>query len=123
MSYLFTRCTALKTLKIKDWDVSKVTNFYDAIRETGLEELDLSGWHPDSMEISNRMFNANPSLHKLDVRNFNFTIVPEVWDNWAYTFSGRYDNIEIIVKDQANKDWILSHNDAGITEANITIDS
>ena len=120
MRSIFTRCEGLKELKINTWDVSKVTDFYDAIRATALEELDLSNWHPDSMEISNRMFNSNHELRRLDVSNFDFTIVPDEWDNYAYTFNGPYPDIVVTVKNQANKDWILSHT-YSVKEENIII--
>ena len=121
MRSIFTRCLNLKNLYISNWDVSKVTDFYDAIRENKIEELDLSGWKPESMTICNRLFNQNGNLNKLDIRNFDFTIVPDTWDSWAYTFNGLNGNIEIIVKDEANKQWILSHNSSNLKEENITI--
>lgn len=92
---------------ISQWDVRKVRSMQytfngDSAMLMGNEKLDLSGWHTDSLENINYIFNRRKFLRKLDIRNFNFDKVT----TYSSAFDNFYADCEIIVNSEKEKTWL-----------------
>jgi len=102
---MFFECTKLKSVDLSGIDFSGaqvLTGMFNGC--TSLTSLDLSNLNSSSITAMIGSFYNCKSLMRLDIRNQDFTYVTNVGD----TFKGVPANCEIIVKDQANKEWILN---------------
>lgn len=92
----------LKNLKLN----SSITDFsYLGSNCYKLKFADLSGIELSNLTNINRFFNNARSLEYLDVRDLNFINAT----NYTNAFGSVPTNCEIIVKDNANRDWILTN--------------
>ena len=102
--YLFSSCSNLTNINIKDWDTSNIESmdgmFYGC---KNLTSLDLSGWNTPKLKSIGYMFYNCTALTKLDIRNFDFSNI-EV-DQYASNYINAFS---IIVKDDTQKTWITS---------------
>lgn len=82
LSYMFCRCTSIKTLDISSWSVSNVVNFtcmfMDCVK---LSSLDLSGWDVGNMAGAYKMFFNCCSLSGLNITGWKPGKLKDCTDN------------------------------------------
>ena len=105
MSFMFNDCRALTGLNLSKFNTSNVTDmrqmFYNC---SSLTSLDLSNFNTTKVTDMSNMFYSCSSLTSLDISNFTFDKVTDYTD----MFTGVPADCEILVKSQAEKDWITS---------------
>lgn len=95
-------------LHISNWDVQKVQYLQHAFRNVQCSTLDLSGWYCPELQNAYAMF-YGASINTLDMRNFDFTVLTNK-NQYGEMFSGGFKtNCLIIVKDEAQKNWITTN--------------
>lgn len=106
----FEQCSKLKNLiGLENWNIPNVdTLSYTFYRCGALEELDLSFWN-FNLKTSTYTFSYCTALKKIDIRNIELTNCTS-YSNMFGTSSinGVPNNCLIIVKDDANKQWVTS---------------
>ena len=72
ISYMFSGCTALTSINIRNWDTSNITNMgYMFHNCNALTSLDLSSFNTRNVTNMQYMFNGCNSLVELDLSNFS----------------------------------------------------
>ena len=109
LTYMFANCTSLETISISNWQNctlgGSLFNFcYGCSSLTSANLQSING----SIEAINGAFNGCTSLTSLDLRNADLSTITYS-HKWSDAFTGVPDNCEIIVKDEASKNAILSH--------------
>lgn len=68
---IFSDCSSITDIDVKDWNVSQITNFGAAFRRCPLlASIDLSNWNTENANIMSGMFTNCNSLTSIDVSNF-----------------------------------------------------
>lgn len=76
MRLMFTNYTALRSIDVSNWDVSKVTDMAGVFQLChNLTYLDVSKWNTELVNIMQNMFYECSSLTELDVSNWNISNV------------------------------------------------
>lgn len=109
LTRMFANCTSLETISISNWQNctlgGSLFNFcYGCSSLTSANLQSING----SIEAINGAFNGCTSLTSLDLRNADLSTITHSY-KWSDAFTGVPDNCEIIVKDEASKNAILSH--------------
>lgn len=104
MSDMLRGCKKITSYNISHFNVSNVKYFNSLFyNNSALTSLDLSGWENSICINTTTMFYGCSALQYLDIRGLDFTNVTQ--------YSGMFDSVpgdcEIIVKDDAQRDWIL----------------
>ena len=73
---------------------------------SSLTEVNMANLNPKALTKCSGLFSGCSSLMKVDIRNIDFTSITNFTDK-VNTFNGVPSDCQIIVKDQANKDWVL----------------
>ena len=131
MGGMFAYCPALTGIDIKDWNVSSVTNMASFVTgDSGLIELDLSGWVGlrGDVNIRNGFTNCT-SLEILDIRTWDTSQLTTQYnynnmflnDTTTIYYNGRQFN-NAIVSAFPNCTWVdvVGHDISGITIPNDT---
>ena len=101
---MFVRNYKLKNVNIKNWNTKKLINTGGMFhRCVNLTSLDLSGWETQLIENVNTMFIGCSSLKNIDMRKATFT---QITENYTNMFNGVPNTAILIVKDNAQKQWI-----------------
>lgn len=105
---MFVRNFELKNVNIKDWNTQELKSTQGMFhRCSSLASIDLSGWETPKIEGFSDMFIGCGSLKNIDMRNFTFTNIPkENTTKFNILFSGVPNTAILIVKDNAQKQWI-----------------
>lgn len=108
MSYMFSSCSALTEVDLSEFDTSNVTNMSSMFMYCkGFRALDLSTVvTPKVTDMSNMFEYTDRKMTKLDIRNFTFDSVTNYNNMFGSAMQGIKDACLIIVKSQAEKDWI-----------------
>ena len=105
MTYMFQNCKELVSVDLSNINATHITSlkntFYYCEK---LKELNLSSWQTNSLTSMNNTFEGCKSLKKLDVRNINFSTL----SNHNNIFTLMPKDCLIIVKNQTEKNWVLS---------------
>lgn len=102
MNFMFAYCTSLTSLDVSHFDTTNVTNmYYMFINCSSLTRLDLSSFYTPNLTDFGRIFSGCTSLQFLDIRNFDFSNATVD----ATAFADVPKDCEIIVKDDAMKEW------------------
>ncbi len=122
MKSMFGSCRSLTALDLSSFDTSNVTDMGGMFtRCSSLIELNLSNFDISNVTDMSHMFFDCSSLNKLDIRNFDFVNVT----NYNYIFAGMNSKINIYVKDETVRTFILNlsvfHRPSSWTTSNITI--
>lgn len=113
VSSMFADCAKIKRLDLQNFYTPALTAiqrmFYNC---TDLEYIDIRNMSMGTLIYSvNYLFYSCTSLQHLDVRSFDFTTAR----GGTSAFNGVPANCEIIVKDDAVRDWILANSTNGFT--------
>lgn len=104
MGSTFDSCFDLETVDLSGLDTSNVTDMSSMFNACmSLTELDLSSFDTSKVTNTFRMFNQCTNLMYLNLSNADFSNVTLTTN----MFAGIPANCEIIVKDQAAKDFVL----------------
>lgn len=83
------------------YDISNMFNGCSA-----LTQLDLSKMHCESLQMADGIFQGCTALEFLDVRNIDFTTLPEHYAVFGYDENDFNPDCVIVVADQTQKDWV-----------------
>ena len=104
---MFNGCKNLTTLDLTNFDTSNVTDTRHMFGFCSqLTSIDLSTWYAPNIEDVSYMFYGCSALKTLDVRSFDFTKIKS--GHYDGIFNDVYIYCKIIVKDTANKEWVLA---------------
>ena len=107
MHSMFNRCKKLTTLDLSSFNTSNVTDTRHMFGFCSqLTSIDLSTWYAPNIEDVSYMFYGCSALKTLDVRSFDFTKIKS--GHYDGIFNDVYIYCKIIVKDTANKEWVLA---------------
>lgn len=107
MTQMFYKCTSLESIDLSNFIMSKLTYanqmFYDC---TNLKSINLSSFTSTTSTTLNmsQMFYNCTSLEHLDIRNLMCTKIK----TYTNMFYGVPANCEIIVKDDEQRNWVLT---------------
>lgn len=105
MEYMFYYCSKLTSIDVSNFNTLNVINmgemFYNCSK---LTSLDLSNFNTSNVTYISMMFYGCSKLTSLDISNFDFTKVR----SYSNMFYGVPADCEILVKDEAAKEWITS---------------
>ena len=108
--YLTGRSSKIFELNVSNWDTSNVENMNSMFYGTGenalVLEVDLSNWDTSKVTDMGRMFSdigKNSQNPVLKLNNFTFDNV----SNFNFIFDDAANNLEIYVKSEKERDWIL----------------
>lgn len=105
MRNLFYKCSGLTELDLRHFNTSNVTDMYQMFDSCkNLTRVDLSGWDTSKTKNFSCMFYECTKLMYVDMRTLDLTTAI----NTNYMFSSVPNNCLIIVKNDANRDWIKS---------------
>lgn len=105
MSNMFRGCRTITELNLSNFDTSNVTSMSSMFEAcNNLKRLNISSWKTDNLQNTIYMFNNCSNLEFIDMRNFTFDNLTSYRD--MFTQVNYY--CEIIVKDETQKQWILS---------------
>ena len=97
----------MKDCELKSGDITDVSSMFQNCSR--LKEVDISSMCKNkttSYINMAQMFNGASSLEKVDMRNFRFTLVRNTTGYYNNAFNGVPSNCLIIVKDDAEKQWL-----------------
>lgn len=104
MDSMFYGCDNVWDIDLSNFDTSKVTDMHNMFSEcSSLTSLDLSSFDTSKVWYMAYMFTGCSTLHSLDISNFTFRSGVSTTD----MFGGIPTNCEILVKDQAAKNFVL----------------
>ena len=108
VAYMFEGCTSLETINMSNWQNCTIGGniMFICHNCSSLKNANLQSINGDVTNL-NQAFGGCSSLKTLDLRNANLSTV--VSYGWSNSFTDVPLNCEIIVKDQASKEAILSH--------------
>ena len=101
----FSGCNKLETLSLSNWTFSKdiqCSSMFSGCSK--LTTVDLSSWNV-GIRNSSLMFDGCSLLTSINLSGFNFANCT----NYTNMFRNVSTSCEIIVKDQANKDWFTNN--------------
>ena len=102
---MFANCSSLTSLDLSSFNTSNVTAMAGMFRGcSSLTSLDLSSFNTSSVTGMAGMFRGCSSLNHLDISNFTFNAI----NDYREMFEDVPDNCEILVKSDAEKQWITS---------------
>lgn len=105
MYNMFRNCQALTELDLSNFDTSNVTSMSSTFENCkNLKRLNISSWKTEKLQNTTYMFNNCSNLEFIDMRNFTFDNLTSYRDMfWQVNYY-----CEIIVKDETQKQWVLS---------------
>lgn len=105
---MFEGCTLLENINVSNWQNCTIGGnmMFMCLNCSSLKNANLQSINGDVLNL-NSSFRGCSSLEILDLRNANLSTVASY--GWNRAFTDVPSNCEIIVKDQASKDAILSH--------------
>ena len=105
---MFEGCTSLETINMSNWQNCTIGGSIGlmCLNCSSLKNANLQSINGDVRNLS-QTFRGCSSLETLDLRNANLSTVASY--GWGNSFTDVPLNCEIIVKDQASKEAILSH--------------
>lgn len=108
LAEMFEGCTSLETINMSNWQNCTIGGSIGLMCHncSSLKNANLQSINGDVRNL-NHTFEGCSSLETLDLRNANLSTVPSY--GWSNSFTDVPLNCEIIVKDQASKEAILSH--------------
>lgn len=108
MERMFGGCSKLTSIDLSNLDTSKVTTMNRMFaNDYGLKNLDFSNNDVSKVTDVAYMFYNCGALTNLDLSSFELTQITQK-NYYEYMFSGTMTDCYILVKDQANKEWITS---------------
>ena len=105
MGNMFRNCQALTELDLSNFDTSNVTSMSSTFENcSNLKRLNISSWKTDNLQNTTYMFNNCSNLEFIDMRNFTFDNLT----SYRNMFTQVNYYCEIIVKNETQKQWLLS---------------